>query len=166
MPRFILRTQINTPIEVCFDLARSIDLHLDTMKHTGETAIAGVTSGLIGLDETVTWKARHFGIMMTLTSKITECSSPLIFTDEMVTGPSKMMKHRHLFEQKQGYTLMTDEFVYQSPWGILGKLADALFLRKYMQNLIKHRNEVIRQKAESTTYPSHENPGTTLKKKD
>ncbi len=151
MPTFILRTQINAPIERCFDLARSIDLHLDTMKHTGERAIAGVTSGLIGLNETVTWKAKHFGVMMKLTSKITECSVPEIFADEMLAGPFKMMKHRHVFEQKDGYTLMTDEFVYESPLGILGKLADALFLRNYMQNLIEHRNRVIKQKAESTT---------------
>jgi hypothetical protein len=82
MPRFILTTHIKAPIEVCFDLARSIDLHLETMQHTSEIAIAGVTSGLIRLDETVTWKARHFGIMMKLTSKITECSSPEIFADE------------------------------------------------------------------------------------
>ena len=151
MPKFTLTTHIKAPIEVCFDLARSIDLHLDTMKHTDERAIAGITSGLIGLNETLTWKARHFGIVMTLTSKITECSSPEIFADEMVAGPFKMMRHRHVFEQKQGYTLMTDEFVYESPLGILGKAADALFLRNYMQNLIEHRNRVIKQKAESTT---------------
>ncbi|MBC7913322.1 MAG: SRPBCC family protein [Pyrinomonadaceae bacterium] len=151
MARFILYTKIYATPEACFDLARSIDLHLDTMKHTGETAIAGVTSGLIGLNETVTWKARHFGVVMTLTSKITECSSPEIFADEMVAGPFKMMKHRHVFEQKDGYTLMTDKFEYESPLGILGKLADALFLRKYMQHLIEHRNLVIKQKAESTT---------------
>ena len=151
MPTFILRTQINAPVERCFDLARRIDLHLDTMKHTAERAIAGVTSGLIGLNETVTWKARHFGVVMTLTSKITECSSPEIFTDEMVAGPFKMMKHRHVFEQKDGYTLMTDEFMYESPLAKLGKAADALFLRSYMQHLIEHRNKVIKQKAESTT---------------
>lgn len=151
MPTFILRTQINAPVERCFDLARSIDLHLDTMKHTGERAIAGVTTGLIGLNETVTWKARHFRIVMQLTSKITECETPVIFTDEMVAGPFKMMRHRHVFEQKQDYTLMTDEFVYKSPLGILGKVADALFLRKYMQSLMEHRNQVIKQKAESTT---------------
>lgn len=151
MPKFTLTNHIKAPVEICFDLARSIDLHLDTMKHTGETAIAGVTSGLIGLNETVTWKARHFGIVMTLTSKITECSSPEIFTDEMVAGPFKMMKHRHVFEQNDGYTLMTDEFIYESPLGIIGKVADALFLKKYMRNLIEHRNKVIKQKAESTT---------------
>lgn len=150
MPKFTLTTHIKAPIEVCFDLARSIDLHMDTMKHTGETAIAGVTSGLIGLNETVTWKARHFGVVMKLTSKIIECDFPVIFADEMVSGPFKMMKHRHVFEQKKGYTLMTDEFVYESPLGILGNLADALFLRTYMQNLIGHRNQAIKHKAEST----------------
>jgi ligand-binding SRPBCC domain-containing protein len=148
MPKFILYTKIYSSADVCFNLARSIDLHLETMKHTGEKAIAGVTSGLIGLNETVTWKARHFGVTMKLTSKITACEIPILFADEMVTGPFKMMKHQHLFEQKDGYTLMTDEFVYESPLGILGKLADALFLRKYMRNLIEHRNRVIKQKAE------------------
>lgn len=151
MPKFTLTTHIKAPVEVCFDLARSIDLHLETMKHTGETAIAGVTRGLIGLNQTVTWKARHFGIVMTLSSKITKCSYPNIFADEMVTGPFKMMKHKHVFQQKQEHTLMIDEFVYQSPLGILGKVADALFLKNYMKNLIEQRNEVIKQKAESMT---------------
>lgn len=149
MPKFTLNTKIYAAQEICFDFARSIDLHLDTMKHTNEKAIAGVTSGLIGLNETVTWKARHFGIMMKLTSKITEFSFPEVFTDEMVAGPFKMMRHKHVFEKKQGYTLMTDEFVYKSPFGVLGKLADGLFLKKYMHNLIEHRNQVIKKKAES-----------------
>lgn len=148
MPRFTLVTHIKAPAEVCFDLARNIDLHLETMAHTGEKAIAGVTEGLIGLNDTVTWKARHFGVVMTLTSKITECSYPIVFADEMVNGPFKMLQHRHLFEQKDGYTLMTDEFIYESPLGILGRLADKLFLKKYMQTLINQRNFFIKQKAE------------------
>lgn len=151
MPKFTLTTHIKAPVEICFDFARSIDLHLESMKHTRETAIAGVTRGLIGLNETVMWKARHFGIVMTLSSKITECIYPKIFADEMVNGPFKMMKHKHVFQQKQEYTIMTDEFVYQSPLGILGKVADALFLKNYMKNLIEHRNDVIKQKAESMT---------------
>jgi ligand-binding SRPBCC domain-containing protein len=149
MPKFILHTKIYAGPDVCFNLARSIDLHLETMKHTGEKAIAGVTRGLIGLNETVTWKARHFGVTMKLTSKITACQIPDLFADEMISGPFKMMKHKHVFEQKEGYTLMTDEFVYESPLGVLGKVADALFLKKYMQNLIEHRNQVIKQKAEA-----------------
>ena len=148
MPHFILSTKILAPIEVCFDLARSIELHIHSMAHTGEKAIAGVTSGLIGYGETVTWKARHFGAVMKLTSKITECRSPYVFSDEMLKGPFKMMAHKHTFEAKDGHTLMVDEFIYQSPLGILGKIADWLFLRKYMYNLIQNRNETIKQQAE------------------
>lgn len=155
MPKFIIYTKIYASADICFNLARSIDLHLDTMKHTRETAIAGVTSGLIGLGETVTWRARHFGVTMKLTSKITACENPAMFTDEMIAGPFKMMKHQHLFEQREGYTLMTDEFVYESPLGILGKLADALFLRKYMQQLIEQRNRDIKQKAEAVVVEYH-----------
>lgn len=157
MPQFILKTHIHAPIEVCFDLARSIDLHMDTMKHTGEKAIAGVTSGLIGLNETVTWQAKHFGVNMKLTSKITECEFPILFSDEMVKGPFKMMRHKHLFKQKEGYTLMVDEFEFKSPFGILGNLVNAVILTNYMENLIKQRNRVIKLSAESATVQAQVN---------
>jgi ligand-binding SRPBCC domain-containing protein len=129
MPLIILHTRINAPLEICFDLARSIDLHQESMKHTGEQAVAGITEGLIELGESVTWKARHFGIVMKLTSRITEFSFPDMFVDEMVDGPFHTMKHRHIFQVKEGYTLMVDEFEYKSPLGILGKVADLLFLK-------------------------------------
>jgi hypothetical protein len=56
-----LATSIAAPTERVFDLARSIDLHTERTAGTGERAVAGVTSGLIGLGEEVTWRARHFG---------------------------------------------------------------------------------------------------------
>jgi hypothetical protein len=62
MPKIELFTEINAPIEKVLDLARSIDLHMESTKKTGEMAIAGKTSGLIGFGETVTWRALHFGI--------------------------------------------------------------------------------------------------------
>ncbi|WP_207425615.1 SRPBCC family protein [Pedobacter sp. SYSU D00535] len=151
MPRFILTTRIKAPAAHCFDLARSIDLHLETMQHSEEKAIAGVTSGLIGLGETVTWEARHFGIKMKLISKITICEFPVLFCDEMLEGPFKSLIHRHFFAERGAFTLMIDEFAYESPLGILGCLADLVFLEKYMRKLILHRNAVIKQKAELPT---------------
>jgi ligand-binding SRPBCC domain-containing protein len=56
------------------------------MEQTNERAIAGRTSGLIQLAETVEWCARHFGITQKLTAKITTMDSPHSFTDEMVNG--------------------------------------------------------------------------------
>ena len=72
MTRIELSTFINAPVAVCFDMARSIDLHVSSMAQTGEKAISGRTGGLIGLGETVTWRAKHFGIWQTLTAKVTE----------------------------------------------------------------------------------------------
>lgn len=149
MPTLHLQTHISAPIETCFDLARSIDLHMISTGNSKEEAIAGTTTGLIGLGESVTWRATHFGVRQTLTSKITEMDAPNYFVDEMQKGIFKSMWHKHSFEKTADGTLMADEFTYTSPLGILGKLADALFLEKYLTNFIKERNGVIKQFAES-----------------
>jgi len=148
MTKIELSTMINAPIERCFDLARNIDLHRDSMAHTGEKAIAGCTVGLIGLNDTVTWRAKHLGIWQTLTSKITEFDYPKSFTDEMVKGAFKSMRHEHLFYAINNKTLMKDIFVFESPLGILGEWFNFIYLSKYMENLLRARNGVIKTVAE------------------
>ena len=150
MPKIILNTHIYAPLETCFNLARSIDLHKESMKHTSEQAVAGITEGLIELGESVTFRARHFGIVMKLTSTITEFQYPDMFIDEMVKGPFHNMKHRHIFQMSHGYTVMVDEFVYTSPLGILGKLVDTIFLESYMKKLLIKRNHILKYIAESS----------------
>ena len=149
MPRIELITEIKASVEVVFDLSRSIDLHKISTEHTNETAIDGKTSGLIEIGEFVTWRAKHFGIYQKLTSKITEYDRPTFFVDEMVKGAFKSFRHEHHFEHTQDGTLMTDYFDYVSPLGWLGKLADNLFLKEYMTNLLLKRNEVVKDFAES-----------------
>jgi ligand-binding SRPBCC domain-containing protein len=149
MTKIELSTPINAPIGRCFDLARSIDLHIESTKHTGEKAIAGRTSGLIELGETVTWLAKHLGIRQTLTSKITEFDYPNHFTDEMVKGAFKSIRHEHLFYIVNNQTVMKDIFIFESPFGWLGRLVNFLFLGKYMTNLLKKRNSVIKAAAEA-----------------
>lgn len=145
-----LSTHINAPIERCFDLARSIDLHMESTRQTGERVIAGRASGLIELGETVTWRARHFGVWQNLTSKITEFDSPNSFTDEMVSGAFKSFRHEHLFYTVDNQTVMKDIFMFESPCGWLGKLANFLFLGRYMEKLLAERNRVIKEAAETT----------------
>jgi ligand-binding SRPBCC domain-containing protein len=150
MPKIELLTEINAPIEKCFDLARSIDLHMESTSWTGEKAIAGKTSGLIELDETVTWRAKHFGIWQNLTSRITEFERPNFFVDEMVKGAFKSIRHEHYFLARHGQTLMKDVFVYESPLAILGRLFNWLVLTRYMTKLLERRNRVIKEAAERT----------------
>jgi len=149
MPKFEISTHINAPIEVCFDLARSIDLHMESTKQTGEQAVGGRTSGLIGLGETVTWRAKHFGIRQKLTAKITRFEYPYYFTDEMVNGAFKSFRHDHLFSTIDGNTIMKDVFDFESPMGSIGKLVNFLFLTRYMRKLLLIRNQVIKQVAEA-----------------
>lgn len=149
MPRIELLTHINSSKELVFNLSRSIDLHKISVAQTNEEAIAGVTSGLIGLNETVTWKGKHFGITQKLTTKITEYNFPDNFTDEMVKGAFKGFKHQHIFMKEENGTLMTDIFEYKSPFFILGKIADYVFLKKYMTQLLIDRNKIIKEFAES-----------------
>lgn len=149
LPKIVLHTFINAPKAMVFDLARSIDLHASSMSKHNEEAIGGVTSGLIEWNESVTWRAKHFGVTQTLTSKITAMKKSDSFTDEMVSGAFKSFNHQHVFEEKENGTLMTDIFEFEAPIGVLGKLASILFLKSYMRNLLADRNSFIKAAAEN-----------------
>lgn len=150
MPLIELTTAIKAPIEVVFDLARSIDLHSESTSHTQEKAIDGRTSGLIELGETVRWRARHFGVWFELESKITDFERPFSFTDQMIDGPFKYIRHTHDFNKKGDITVMTDHFDFASPFGLLGKTVDTIVLRRYMENFLLRRNAYIKKIAESS----------------
>ena len=158
MPLIELTTRIAAPSERVFDLSRSIDLHLDSTAQTGERAVGGVTSGLIGLGQEVTWRARHFGVVQHLTSRITRFDRPNSFRDSMVCGAFKRFDHDHIFEDAAGATIMIDRFDYTSPLGILGHIADAMFLRRYMEKFLTTRNQEIRQAAESEAWRKYLQP--------
>jgi ligand-binding SRPBCC domain-containing protein len=149
MPTIHLTTFVAAPAQRVFDLARSIDLHRKSMAHTDETAIAGTTSGLIGLQETVTWKAKHLRKIRILKSKITAMEPPLSFTDEMVEGDFKSLRHEHHFKRIDNGTLLIDVFTFETPYGGLGRLADRLFLTRYMRTLLELRNKTIKEYAET-----------------
>lgn len=143
-----LETRIAAPIGICFDVSRDIDMHIESTKHTGERAIAGKTSGKIELGESVTWRAKHLGVWQTLRTKITAFSYPIYFVDEMMEGTFASMKHEHIFEAQEDYTLVTDIFQFESPLGIIGKIFNTLYLTTYMRTLLMHRNDVIKTEAE------------------
>lgn len=149
MPTIHLTTFVAAPAQRVFDLARSIDLHRKSMAHTDETAIAGTTSGLIGLQETVTWKAKHLRKIRIFKSKITAMEPPLSFTDEMVEGDFKSLRHEHHFKRIDNGTLLIDVFTFETPYGGLGRLADRLFLTRYMRTLLELRNKTIKEYAET-----------------
>jgi len=153
MVRIELVTDIAAPIERCFDLSRSIDLHMASTNWTGERAVAGVTSGLIGLDQTVTWRGCHFGLRIQHTSRITAFDRPVYFQDRMVRGCFRSFCHDHFFESILGQTRMKDLMVLEAPGGLLGSLAESL-LDGHMRSLLERRDCSIKQVAESDAWRS------------
>lgn len=148
MPVIDLKTTINADIELCFDLSRSIDVHKISTAKTREKAIAGITSGLIKLDETVTWQAVHFGIRQKLTTKITAFDRPFYFRDEQQKGAFKYFIHDHFFEKQKDHIVMRDVFHFRAPFGLAGKIFEKLILTRYMKSLLEERNSVIKDFAE------------------
>ena len=149
MPTIHLTTFIAAPAEVVFDLSRHIGLHKESMSHYKEEAVAGTRMGLIEKEETVTWRAKHFFKNRLLRVKITEMEKPLMFTDEQVQGDFKMMKHEHHFKPCENGTLLIDLFHFETPYGIIGKWFNSLFLTNYLKKLLEQRNRAIKEVAES-----------------
>jgi ligand-binding SRPBCC domain-containing protein len=147
-----LTTLISAPRERVFDLARSIDAHQKSTEQTHERAVAGVTSGLIGMNDEVTWEARHLGIKQRLTVRITAFERPSHFQDGMVRGAFKRMIHDHTFVEIPAGTQMVDRFEFESPLGILGRLVDRLFMRSYMRRFLVERNRQLKELAESENW--------------
>ena len=139
---------IAVPPERCFDLARDISLHCRTAAWTGEKAIAGVTSGLIGPGESVTFEARHLGMRRRLTSRVVAFERPRFFVDEMQRGAFKYLRHVHEFEPAEGGTLMRDVIQWASPLGPLGRLADALLVERHLARFLARRNASLKAFAE------------------
>lgn len=143
-----LATEVRASQESCFDLSRSIDLHVESMRRSRERAIAGVTSGLIGADQEVTWEAHHLGFRWRVTSRITEFDPPHRFVDEMIRGPFSRFRHEHLFEPIPGGTLMQDIVEYRLRGGPISAIADP-FAGWYLRRLLLDRNDLIKTKAEN-----------------
>ena len=150
MPVIALNTLIRALRERVFDLARSIDAHQDSTSGTEERAVAGVTKGLIGMGGEVTWEARHFGIRQRLTVRVTAFDRPRHFQDAMISGAFQSMVHDHEFTEDATGTVMRDRFEFKSPLGILGRMANWLFLTSYMRRFLVRRNTVLKQLADSS----------------
>lgn len=140
MPTIQLEALIRASPEACFALSLSVDAHTASMRQSGERAVAGVTSGEMQAGETVTWRAKHFGIPWRMTSLISAYDRPTRFVDEQLNGPFARWLHEHRFEAVPEGTRMVDHVEYASPMGPLGRIVDRIFLQRYMTRLLVRRN--------------------------
>jgi ligand-binding SRPBCC domain-containing protein len=141
---FTIRTTLAAPPSAVFAASLSIDNHLGSMAASGERAVDGVTSGSIGLGQSVTWKARHLGVIWTMTSQVTELDEPTRFVDEQQRGPFRYFRHEHTFRPTEQGTEMEDAISFAAPLGPLGWIAERSVLGWYLPRLIRARNAYLK----------------------
>jgi ligand-binding SRPBCC domain-containing protein len=149
MTRIIIETRIHAPIELCFDLARDVNAHVESAAFSSERAVEpGRTQGLLELGDLVAFEGRHFGVKQRFVAKITLLDRPKRFDDEMVRGSFKWLRHVHEFEFDNGVTTMRDTLEWKAPFGAIGRLADRLFLRRHMHWFVSTKQNTLKQVAE------------------
>jgi ligand-binding SRPBCC domain-containing protein len=148
MPRVEVVTYIEAPPERCFDLARDLRIHAQTTGASRERVVSGPSSGLMEFGDEVTFEATHFGIRQRVTSKVVSYQRPFEFVDEMQKGAFRSFRHVHRFERNGSGTKMTDIFEFESPGLVMGRLANALFLTRYMCRFLRDRGQELKKLAE------------------
>ena len=78
-------------------------------------------------------------------TEITHVKEKEFFVDEQRLGPYRMWHHEHIFKIKEDGVLMTDIITYIPPFGLLGKLANNLFIKRRINKIFDYRSQIIEQ---------------------
>ncbi len=148
MPIIRLETFIAASAERCFDLCRDVGAHIASTGATNERVAAGKASGLLSEGDEITWEATHLGVRQRLTARVVRYDRPRVLVDVMVRGAFAAFTHTHEFEACPGGTVMRDTFDYSAPLGLLGRVADVLFLERYMRRFLTERTRTLKVLAE------------------
>jgi ligand-binding SRPBCC domain-containing protein len=160
MAFIVIETKIRAPIELCFDLARDVNAHAQSAAFSLERVVApGRTEGLLELGDLVAFEGRHFGIKQRFVARITELKRPDRFIDEMVQGAFKRLRHVHEFLSIGEITTMRDILEWQAPFGVVGRIADRLFLRRHMLWFVSTKQNALKQIAEQEYDLKHDITG-------
>jgi ligand-binding SRPBCC domain-containing protein len=150
MTSVVIRTKIEAPVQLCFDLARDVRAHEQSASFSRERVIPpGRTEGLLELGDLVAFEGRHFGVTQRFVARITELEAPHRFVDEMVSGAFRWLRHVHEFKDIDGVTEMVDTLTWEAPFGIIGRLADFLFLQRHMESFVRRKQNSLKSMAEA-----------------
>lgn len=156
MTTFTLQIEVNAPAGRCFDLARSMEFHTHSMRHTGERIVGGRNAGLIGLNEEVEFQGRHLGLTRRHRSIISAFDAPSSFVDEQLRGSFKSFRHTHTFEPLPGDTTrMTDKVDFTVGWGFAGELVGRFIVGPHLRRLLTNHQHNLKAVAESDEWKTY-----------
>ena len=74
---------------------------------------------------------------------ITDYNQPYQFIDQQIKGPYSLWHHTHTFKEKDNGTIIEDEVVYAIPFGIIGRLIHAIYIKYDVQSIFKYRHKIL-----------------------
>ncbi len=83
------------------------------------------------------------GIPVKWTTEIRRWEPPFLFTDVQLSGPYQLWHHTHRFAAQNGGTLMKDVVRYSLPLGPIGRIANALLVRRDLQKIFDYRRRRV-----------------------
>ena len=86
------------------------------------------------------------GIKMTWVTEITHVEHENFFVDEQRVGPYRMWHHQHHIQEIPGGILMEDIIDYQPPMGLLGDIANSLFIARQLNEIFTYRKEAVEKR--------------------
>jgi ligand-binding SRPBCC domain-containing protein len=107
--------------------------------------IAESTDRTVRLGTTIRYRLRLHGVPLGWESRIAEYVEGEVFADEMLSGPYRRWYHRHTFRSVPGGVEIEDVVEYELPFGPLGRLAHALFVRRQLRAIFAYRARRITQ---------------------
>lgn len=149
MPKIHLTSFIQAPVERVFNLSRHLAIRKLALQQGREQILSSSSDSLVQQGETITLRARHLGKTREITARIVDISQPERFTEEQVKGDLKSYRHECHFKPAENGTILIDVVEYEGPRDLLGSIASALFLKSYLESMLKKKNDLIRQYAES-----------------
>lgn len=137
--------QLNCDLQTAWDFFSSpMNLPKITPKDMAFTVLSEqktntIFEGMI-IDYTV---SPFFGIPLKWKTRITEVIPNKSFTDFQEKGPYKLWNHHHEFIPNEKGVLMIDKVDYELPFGLLGNIAHALFVKKKLEKIFNYRFQIL-----------------------
>lgn len=91
----------------------------------------------------IRYRIRWMGVPVSWKTVIREYRPPLFFVDEQAAGPYALWRHRHVFEATQEGTKVGDHVEYALPFGLLGRFAHAVVVRRQLLEIFQYRQREI-----------------------
>jgi len=149
MAKIHLTTFVAAPIERVFDLSRHLALYKLVFQNRKERFTSGAGSNLLAKGETISVVSKHAGKSRMSMIRLSEIQHPISFVEEQVKGDLEHFRHEHHFKSVDNGTIIIDLVDFGQPKDILGRIFGKIYFKKYLENLLRKRNELIRSYAET-----------------